>query len=159
MKKILLLSCLMLSTSVFATTEVYKIEKEEKGKVTEVIKFEIDKNNPSYSLEIGNIKEEDYLSEIESYNKEKSMTYVSKVIKKLKLGNKIGILLTGNILTVSVSESKKIKEDTFKTKFGIINLPELESREYNGHINLDDVNTERELFLKNNETEFFISKE
>ncbi len=132
MKKILLLSCLMLSTSVFATTEVYKIEKEEKGKVTEVIKFEIDKNNPSYSLEIGNIKEEDYLSEIESYNKEKSMTYVSKVIKKLKLGNKIGILLTGNILTVSVSESKKIKEDTFKTKFGIINLPELESREYNG---------------------------
>lgn len=158
MKKMLLLSSLILSSSVLANTEVYKLEKEEKGEITDIITFEINKNEqqPRYVLQMENINEEEYLSEIKTVNEEANIEYVSK---KIKLGNKISVLLIANILTVSIRESKKIKEDTFKTELGIIKLPELESREYSGNINLDDVSEERELFLKNNETDFFISKE
>ncbi len=146
MKKLLLLSSLILSFSVFSNTVVYKIEKEEKGKNTEILNFKIHNNDKNYYHKKGIIEEETY-----------------PLIKHLKTGEikkEYEILSLENYLEMRVFED--VFDFQFKSEKKQVNkensIPKIIEQSASIQLDLKNVNKERKSILKVDDIEFFISE-
>ncbi len=141
MKKLLLISALLFSNVLFAKTIEYKIEKEESGKSTKVLTFQINENEKKYYHKEVNLVEGDY-----------PIFVFENGIKKKKY-NRLSI---ENYLEIKVSEENlefKFKDE----KQPEISVPRTVESSADIQFDLKNVNKERKSMLKVDDIEFFIS--
>lgn len=142
MNKLLLITALIFSGSVFAELIEYKLEKEEQGKTTQIFTFQVDENDKNYYHKEGKEQHETYPVSKQLPNGEYKKDY-----EVLKLENYFELKVLDDIMEFNFKDERK-KESL---------IPRTIETSANVMLDLKNVNKERKSMLKVDDIEFFIS--